>query len=391
MPKIEEVVHPRGLNFANQRKVVILRDQGYTWADIRSRVVNLKKQKPSEDVVRRVYRLFNRRNGRVHYKYSQCGRKPHKATKEVCDFLERKLLSLRKKVVCTSANLQRILAKEMGIKLSQRYIRKILTARGYKWLPRSGARKYSREEKLKRLEFALPISRMSAERVNQKMSLAIDGVNLPVPPSDPVDRYNFCLTDEKLVWRKRSEGGANEELDAGDPFEKQRPLSRCLPLWGGISEGGYVDLIYHAAKKLSVDDWFGVVKDKILFHSIKGLQSSRRPGPYYVLADNEKFLKNKDIVKELKKQGIEMWHIPPRSPDLNPIERFWGWLKKELRRRELQDLVAKRPALGKMAYKIRVRGILRSRKAQEVAMRQAKTLQKVCKIVVKKKGAASGY
>ena len=29
-------------------------------------------------------------------------------------------------------------------------------------------------------------------------------------------------------------------------------------------------------------------------------------------------------------KGIHLWQIPPRSPDLNPIEKFWGWLQKDL-------------------------------------------------------------
>ena len=40
MVQITESVHPRSLSFANQRKVVILRDQGFAWRDITSRVVN---------------------------------------------------------------------------------------------------------------------------------------------------------------------------------------------------------------------------------------------------------------------------------------------------------------------------------------------------------------
>ena len=42
MPVISEMVHPRGLDFANQRKVVMLRDeQDMSWDDIASEVTNL--------------------------------------------------------------------------------------------------------------------------------------------------------------------------------------------------------------------------------------------------------------------------------------------------------------------------------------------------------------
>ena len=42
MVHITESVHPHSLSFANQRKVVTLRDQGFAWRDITSRVVNLQ-------------------------------------------------------------------------------------------------------------------------------------------------------------------------------------------------------------------------------------------------------------------------------------------------------------------------------------------------------------
>ena len=84
-------------------------------------------------------------------------------------------------------------------------------------------------------------------------------------------------------------------------------------------------------------------------------------------------------------------HIPSRSPDLNPVERFWGWLKKTLHKMDLKDAMAKKAPLGKMAYRERVRAVCRSKKAQTVASSYAKSFRKVCAAVVKKKGAASGF
>ena len=64
-------------------------------------------------------------------------------------------------------------------------------------------------------------------------------------------------------------------------------------------------------------------------------------------------------------------------------------MRRELRRRDLQDWNAKRPPLGRTAYRARLRAVLRSKKTQGVAGRIAAGLLKVCKEVVKKKGAAS--
>ena len=60
---------------------------------------------------------------------------------------------------------------------------------------------------------------------------------------------------------------------------------------------------------------------------------------------------------------IKLWKMPARSPDLNPVERYWAWLRRKLRAMDLQDAVAGRPTLGKTAYKARVRAVCRSKKA----------------------------
>jgi 3-methyladenine DNA glycosylase/8-oxoguanine DNA glycosylase len=84
-----------------------------------------------------------------------------------------------------------------------------------------------------------------------------------------------------------------------------------------------------------------------------------------------------------------MWHIPPRSPDLNPIEKFWAWLRKALLARDLSDAVAKRPVLDKAAYAARVKAVCRSQCAQAVAAACAKSLRKTCAEVIRNKGAAT--
>ena len=75
---------------------------------------------------------------------------------------------------------------------------------------------------------------------------------------------------------------------------------------------------------------------------------------------------------------------------MNPVERFWAWLRKKLRAMDLEDAMKKRPCLTKTAYIARVRAVLRSKKAQGVASRIAWSLKATCKLVVKKRGAASG-
>ena len=48
-------------------------------------------------------------------------------------------------------------------------------------------------------------------------------------------------------------------------------------------------------------------------------------------------------------------------------QRVWGWLRKELCRRDLEDFPCEKPAISKVAYRARVRTVLRAQKAQRVA------------------------
>ena len=49
-----------------------------------------------------------------------------------------------------------------------------------------------------------------------------------------------------------------------------------------------------------------------------------------------------------------------------------------------------KPALGKMAYMTRVKAFLKTRKAQNAAKRHWSSAKSVARIVIRKKGAASG-
>ena len=86
--------------------------------------------------------------------------------------------------------------------------------------------------------------------------------------------------------------------------------------------------------------------------------------------------------KNAQNNGTKRKHLNNghcHRPDLNPIEKFWGWLRRELRRRDLKDLQEKRPPLSKTAFRARVRTVLRSQKAHRAASKFARGLLNVCK------------
>ena len=60
-----------------------------------------------------------------------------------------------------------------------------------------------------------------------------------------------------------------------------------------------------------------------------GAGESFRPvrpnGPWVVLCDNESFLSSTKcgLPTVYRRAKIRLWHVPPKSPDLNPVEKYW--------------------------------------------------------------------
>lgn len=56
-----------------------------------------------------------------------------------------------------------------------------------------------------------------------------------------------------------------------------------------------------------------------------------KPGDIIVL-DNASFHKKSVLPELAQKNNCKVIFLPPYSPDLNPIEKKWAWLKKKLRK-----------------------------------------------------------
>lgn len=188
------------------------------------------------------------------------------------------------------------------------------------------------------------------------------------------------------MWRKQGEA-ASPDLAGHDPYEGQVPASRIVPFWGGISAGGFAVVTFHPKRKLNTAKWVATVKRGALTDAIKALEPVKPNGPWTVLCDGEKFLHTGDSTAAHKRANVKLWTVPSHSPDLNPVEKFWAWLRRRLREKDLADLHAGRPVPSHVAFKARVRSLCASQQAQRVAKACALSLRKVCNEVVEKKGA----
>ena len=107
-----------------------------------------------------------------------------------------------------------------------------------------------------------------------------------------------------------------------------------VPLWGGFSGSGtFLLRLWTRTAKMKKDAWAACVPALRRALHNGGVQ---RPGATYkVWQDNEGFLQQ---ASTYKRNGLQIVNFPPNSGDLNPIETVWARLRRDLARRELQDL-----------------------------------------------------
>jgi len=51
-----------------------------------------------------------------------------------------------------------------------------------------------------------------------------------------------------------------------------------------------------------------------------------------IVMDNASFHSKKRLLFAAQNAGCRLLFLPPYSPELNPIEKFWAWLKRFLRK-----------------------------------------------------------
>ena len=366
-------------------------DKHMSWDDIakpENGVRNIAKKVTTRGTVRRAYDKLVGKRGKHKgkYDYANCGRKPWKLTPEIQKFVMQRFLKLRKDGICTSRTLQAVLRVEKGVNVVDSAIRRFLLSKGYKWLRRCQKRKYSKEDRKARLAFAKAAVRLSKKELALKLALSIDGIVISLPPKDEVGRWNHCHQGETHMWRKPSES-FDPELAGDAQYFHQVGIDRAVPMWGGLSAGGFAELIFHKSKKLSADEWVGVLKDGTVTAALAKLNPRNRSRPWHLLCDNEGFLQAKEAKRMYTNKRIKLWQVPPRSPDMNPIEKYWSYLRRALRDMDLGDLQHKRRPLTKPEYIARIKAINRRAKSQRVAANMANGFRKVCQRVIKAKGA----
>lgn len=112
--------------------------------------------------------------------------------------------------------------------------------------------------------------------------------------------------------------------------------------------------------------WTGKIKDIVqmikiqlkINKSISTIWRVIRKLGYKLVLDNLRAHHNKDFKEKLKKIGLCGEWLPPYSPDLNPIEEVFGWIKRELRYKIIKNEKELLLEVKKLVNKINEKGTL---------------------------------
>jgi transposase len=134
------------------------------------------------------------------------------------------------------------------------------------------------------------------------------------------DEAWFILTDEgALVWKRFAE----------EPImHPKMKHPQKIMIWAGVWWDGVTKICFIGKK---VNRWYQEILNEYLIKPSVHVE-------HEILQDGAKPHTAEATWEFIDDSGIEMRQNPPYSPELNPIEKVWGWLKGKLNQHCSQNL-----------------------------------------------------
>jgi len=122
------------------------------------------------------------------------------------------------------------------------------------------------------------------------------------------------------------------------------PTHNVQPAYGWIKKGQRKEIPSNTGRsRLNLSGAVDVIDHKVLVQedkmlnadaTISFLKKIEKAYPakkkIYLFCDNARYYRNQSVTKHLKKSKIELRFLPPYSPNLNPTERLWKWMKERV-------------------------------------------------------------
>ena len=172
-----------------------------------------------------------------------------------------------------------------------------------------------------------------------------------------LQRHEFSYKKPALIPGKANEQQQREWLTEYEKLKQNLPKDETIGFIDGVHPTHNVQLAYGWIKKgvrkeipantgrsrLNLSGVVDVIDHKVLVQedemlnaeaTIRFLRKIEEAYPtktrIHIFCDNARYYRNKSVTKYLKDSKIQLHFLPPYSPNLNPIERLWKWMKERV-------------------------------------------------------------
>jgi len=170
-----------------------------------------------------------------------------------------------------------------------------------------------------------------------------------------LQRHNFSYRKPSLVPGKADPQQQEAWLAAYESLKANLPPTETICFTDGVHPTHNVQLAYGWIKKgepktisantgrsrLNLTGAIDILSHRIHIREDKTLNASATIGFFkqleeayptlnrvHVFCDNASYYRNKEVTEYLRTSKVLLHFLPPYSPNLNPIERLWKWMKE---------------------------------------------------------------
>ena len=293
--------------------------------------------------------------------------------------VERSLIRLREK---NNGNLHSTdIQKDAGMEhVSNMTVRRVLAAKGYKCTQCRRKGQLSKEDLKIRLRFARRCKNLPEHTWTKGISFYLDGTGW-VHKANP---SKSAKTGRTRTWKKR---GESLSLDCLAKGKKEGVNGKQAKFMVAIAYDKGVIGCHQYDGKMNGEKFSQIVKDTFpgLFAKSANRQSANRKKVF--LQDGDPSQTSNLAEQTWTSLGYEMFSIPARSPDLNPIENTFHSIGKQIRKD------AANRGIEKETYKQfcdRVKRIVLSFNKEEIN-RTIESMPRRLDAVIKGKGSRTKY
>ena len=265
--------------------------------------------------------------------------RPRKLTDRDVRHIEQSLLKCREEVGDLFST---DVARECGIKhVSNRTIRRSLRQKGYKFSQCRKKGQLSREDLQTRLKFAKMCARKPDHVWTEGISFYLDGTGW-VHKTDP---SRNARTSRTRTWKKSGEALKRENLAKG---KKEGVGGKMAKFMVAIAYGKGVIGCHQYSGHIDGEKFADMIR--IYFPDL--FTNSANSIKKIFLQDGDPSQNSKVARDSWESLGYSMFSIPPRSPDLNPIENTFHLIGKKLKKDAL-DMKLERESYEQFCRRVR--------------------------------------